>query len=210
DKIGRLVVFTSIEDLIRQDIINLKIELHKLEDDIYFSQNIGKDVSKVWGIVEQAWIQIELAENNLDNKRYDEALQNIQVVSGLIKQAKIILETPTEMDDADWKDSIWIFVLKVLIVLAVFAYISVWWIRKKDKYKLKASLKRYMKRSLSKEEIETRKKDFENDKERIQRVLNLLETESKEGIINNESYKELKQLNESKIRGIDKKLKKLK
>ncbi|NOQ37847.1 hypothetical protein GQ472_03070 [archaeon] len=210
DKIGRLVVFTSIEDLIRQDIINLKIELHKLEDDIYFSQNIGKDVSRVWGVVEQAWIQIELAENNLDNKKYDEALQNIQVVSGLIKQAKMILETPSEADDTDWKDSIWIFALKVLIMLAVFAYISVWWIRKKDKYKLKASLQRYLKKSLSKEEIETRKKDFENDKEKIQRVLKLLETESKEGIINNESYKELKQLNEGKLLGIDKKIKKLK
>ncbi|MCK4808228.1 MAG: hypothetical protein KAS90_01265 [Candidatus Aenigmarchaeota archaeon] len=210
DKIGRLVVFTSIEDLIRQDIINLKIELHKLEDAIYFSQNIGKDVSRVWGILEQAWIQIEFAEDNLDNKKYDEALQNIQVVSGLIKQAKMILETPSEVDAADWKDSIWIFALKVLVVLAIFAYVSVWWIRKKDKYKLKASLKRYMKKSLSKEEIETRKKEFEKDKERIQRVLKLLETESKEGIINNESYKELKQLNESKILNIDKKIKKLK
>ncbi len=210
DKIGRLVVFTSIEDLIRQDIINLKIELHKLEDDIYFSQNIGKDVSKVWGILEQAWIQIEFAEDNLDNKKYDEALQNIQVVSGLIKRAKMILETSYEAEDVSWMDSIWILALKVLIVLAVLAYISVWWIRKKDKYKLKASLKRYMKRSLSKEEIETRKKVFENDKEKIQRVLTLLETETKEGIINNESYKELKHLNENKILDINKKIKRLK
>ncbi|MCK5594169.1 MAG: hypothetical protein KAI18_02905, partial [Candidatus Aenigmarchaeota archaeon] len=208
-KMGRLIVFTSIEELIRQDIVNLKIELNKIEEDIYFSQSIGKDVAKIWNVVDQAWSELVLAEENVDEKLFDDALQNIQVVSGLVKRAKMLLETSSKIEDLGDEESIWITALKALVVMGAIALISVWWIRKKDKFKLKKSLKKFKKKTLSKEEIEIRQKDFTHDKTKIQRVLKLLESEFKDGTINKDAYDELKNINDKKLSTIDKKIKRL-
>ncbi|NOQ55829.1 MAG: hypothetical protein GQ477_03400 [Nanohaloarchaea archaeon] len=209
DKMGRLIVFTSIEELIRQDIINLKIEINKLEGDLYFARNIGKDVSAIWTVIDQAWIQLVLAEENVDDKLYDDALQNIQVVSGLVKRAKMLLEAASDITVLGDDKSVWVTALKALVVMGAFAAISMWWIKKKDKFKLKKSLTKFKKKTLSKDEIEIRKKDLLYDKTKIQRVLKLLESESKDGIMNKSAYDELKKLNEKKIATIDKKIKKL-
>ncbi|MCK5300132.1 MAG: hypothetical protein KAJ54_03185, partial [Candidatus Aenigmarchaeota archaeon] len=205
EKMGRLNVFTSIEDLIRQEIFNLKIELHKLEEDIYFSESIGKDVAHVWDVFNQAWVQLILAEENLDNKLYDDSLQNIQVVSGLIKQAKMLLKV-SPIKEIEEKKNIWIFALKALVVMGTITAIGMWWIKNKNKFRLKKSLSKYKKKVLSKDEIEIRKKDLSHNKTKVQRVLNLLESELKEGIINKDAYDELKKINEKKLSIIDGKL----
>ena len=205
EKMGRLNVFTSIEDLIRQEIFNLKIELHKLEEDIYFSESIGKDVAHVWDVFNQAWVQLILAEENLDNKLYDDSLQNIQVVSGLIKQAKMLLKV-SPIKEIEEKKNIWIFALKALVVMGTITAIGMWWIKNKNKFRLKKSLSKYKKKVLSKDEIEIRKKDLAHNKTKVQRVLNLLESELKEGIINKDAYDELKKINEKKLSIIDGKL----
>ncbi|MBW6461423.1 MAG: hypothetical protein K0B07_00015 [DPANN group archaeon] len=207
-KMGRLIVFTSIEELIRHDIVNLKIEISKIEEDIYFSQRIGKEVSHIWNTVDQAWSELVLAEENADAKLFDDALQNIQVVSGLVKRAKMLLETSSKIEDLD-DGNIWITALKVLVVMGLFALVSVWWIRKKDKFKLKKSLNKFKKKTLSKEEIEIRQKELIYDKTKIQRVLKLLERESKDGTINKDAYDELKNINDKKLSAIDKKIKSL-
>ena len=183
--------------------------MNKIEEDIYFSQSIGKDVAKIWNVVDQAWSELVLAEENVDEKLFDDALQNIQVVSGLVKRAKMLLETSSKIEDLGDEESIWITALKALVVMGAIAVISVWWIRKKDKFKLKKSLKKFKKKTLSKEEIEIRQKDFTHDKTKIQRVLKLLESEFKDGTINKDAYDELKNINDKKLSTIDKKIKRL-
>ena len=120
----------------------------------------------------------------------------------------MLLEAAVLVDFGE-KESIWILALKALTVFAIFAGISIWWMRKNDKFKLSKSLHTHKKKALSKEEIEIKKKGLEHEKAKIKRVLKLLETESKEGILNKKSYTELKMLNDKKLVNIEKKIKKL-
>jgi len=209
DKTGRIVIFTSIEDLIKEDIMNLKIELDKLEADARFSERIGKNISSIWDLFDQVKSQLVLAEDNLNKKSFDEALQNIQIVSGLLKRIRTILEYSSKFIDVDDSESIWIMGLKALIVLFIIASISVWWMRNHQKLKLKP-LNYYLKKPLNKLDIDEKKRDFAERKIKTERVLKLLEIEFEEGIIGSNAYDELKKLNEGKLKDFEYKLQKLK
>ena len=208
DKTGTITIFTSIEDLIKKDIIRLKIELDNLEDDVYFSEKIGKDVADILALIEQAKEQLKFAESNLENKLFDDALQDIQIVSGLIKKAKKMIELSGKLTEGTKKDSTWDIGLKALLLLLILVIINVWVV--KHKLKLKNSLKQYViKKPLSKEEIEEKKKEYILHQEKTKRVLKLLETEFQEGVINSKAYKELKLHNENKLKTIERNLRKL-
>lgn len=209
EKVGRLIIFTSIEELVNHELLDLRIELGKLAEDTDFAENIGKDVSKVREIIDQASTQIKSAENNIKNKLFDEALTDIQTASGLIKRGKRLLEAAGgEAVAAQKVESPWIFGLKALLIIILIASVALWSLRSKGKVNL-AFLERYVKKK-EKGSNEERKKELEEDKAKILRITRLLESELKEGVITQNAYSELKKRNDEKVARIDNELKNMK
>ncbi len=210
EAVGRLVIFTSIEELVNRDIMNLKIELGKLQDDTDFSEKLGKDVSPVRDIISQAQTQIRSAEDNVKKKSFDDSLQNTQTASGLIKRGKRLLETAIIEKEAAGKpaENVWVSALKILLIIMLIASIALWTLRSKGKLNTEL-LQKYLKHEKNINANEDRKKELSDERAKIERMVKLLESELKEGIITESAYNELKKRNEEKLARIDKELKKL-
>jgi len=209
EKVGRLIIFTSIEDLIKQELMTLKIDIEKLEEDTDYSERLGKDVSEVRNIISSARAQIKLAEDNVNKKSFDDALLNTQTASGLIKRGKRLLESlGAEVSEGSQKptQSAWLFGLEALLIIVIIAAIALWMVRSRGKFKWN-TIKAYLKRSEKKEDNEERKKELASEKEKIMRMTKLLENELKEGIITQNAYNELRKRNDDKMAKLERELK---
>ncbi|VVB60928.1 NPCBM-associated, NEW3 domain of alpha-galactosidase [uncultured archaeon] len=206
EAVGHLVIFTSIEELINRDITNLKIDLGKLQDDTDFSEKLGKDVSRVRDIISQAQTQIKSAEDNMKKKSFDDALQNTQTTSGLIKRGKLLLETASVPEGTVQPvQRAWISAFEILLIIIFIASAALWTLKSKGKLNV-GFLQKYAK--ADKGASEEKKKELSDEKAKIERMLRLLENELKEGIITESAYNELRKRNEEKLERIDSELKK--
>jgi ElaB/YqjD/DUF883 family membrane-anchored ribosome-binding protein len=199
-----LRVFTSKAELIQYQLQTLEEQVEELERKTTNAENQGRNVTAVKSLLEEARKRIIDAEKYLNSKMYDEASLLVRNIKDILSQAKDELEvalslkaTPTILHMSKrW------FYLLVVCVVAIFV-LAIYIIRKTKPFvKFKESIPALRRVVLGKHVLV----ELEKEKDKIEKMLNLIEAEYRKGIISKESYEELKNRNMEKLDDIKAKL----
>lgn len=214
EKTGILFVFASREELLLYELNKVKEKLSDLENRTDVARKEGKDVSDVITLINETQSQIKQAEDLIKNKDYDNALEKIISASNLIDRAnQLLIKAPKAKPMVLPGIPLSTFLI-ILIILIISTAIILYMIKKKiiDFGKL---FKRPgmpeaegVAEAIKKESSE--KQALLDEKEKISRVLTLLESEMREGIISKEAYDELKKRNIEKLEDIERRLQQIK
>lgn len=214
EKTGILFVFSSREELLLYELNKVKEKLSDLENRTEAAIRDGKDVSNVITLINETQNMIKQAEDLIKKKDYDNALDKIISTSNLIERAnQLLLKAPKTKPMILPGLPLEKFLI-ILIILIISITIIVYMIKKKiiDLSKI------FKKPGMPEAEgiAEAIKKETEekqallDEKEKISKVLLLLDSEFREGIISKEAYEELKKRNMDKLEDIERKLQQMK
>lgn len=210
EKPFKITLFTTKEQLIMWEIDRLKKALDELETDIENAKKAGKDVSEVEPYIDRIEEQIDLAEDYLEDKMYEESLSAIHTGWGHIEKARYYLsiapfiEILIETIFPPWLILLFIILAVVIGVLLLFVK------------RMKGVFDRVfrmqvpgapggVKPSVMVEKIKE-KEQYQKQAANIRRVLGLIEKEFKEGLITESAYNDLKRRNEEKLKKIEERL----
>jgi len=204
-----ILVFTSREELVAYELKKLKTELQKFKDEVEYAKRDGKDVSGLKDIINATEEQINIAEDFFNKKMFDEAISAIYTGWNLINKGRDMLVKAPFIKPVfipvlpEWAVPLIVVMLIIIIILLI------------SFKKLKARFDRFMKHvrypeaksivTLMKKEVES--EALINERERILKLLKLLETERNEGLISETAYQELKKKNEERLKIIESKIK---
>lgn len=206
EKMFKIVVFTSREDLVRWEIDRLEKAVRDFEMDVDEAKSVGKDVSEIEPLIDQIKEKLGEAKDYLNKKMYDDALSAVYVGWNLLERAKYLLSKATFVQPLVTFIPLWLIV--VLIILVSIIIILIFFVKK-----MKGSVEDIFKLHLPRmkpttvlvekmEEKETAGKEIAN----VKRVLNLLEREFKDGLISEKAYENLKKRNEEKLASLEKRM----
>jgi hypothetical protein len=207
EKTMMIRVFTSIDELIAFELRKLTAELDKVRTEVRQAQEVGKDVSQVWPLLDEIEVQIDLAGQALDEKRYDDALAHINTGWNLIRRVRELLAiAPFIRPLIVPVIPTWLFLLILALVITVFILLI--FLRR-----IRAALRRLFAPRVPElvrvKEIVTPKEErrfLEEERERMKRTLKLLEREHEEGIISHAAYTELRRSIEDRLKRTIKRL----
>ncbi|MBD3155575.1 MAG: hypothetical protein GF368_02870 [Candidatus Aenigmarchaeota archaeon] len=199
----KLIVYTSIESLLRKQIDDLRIDLEKLKTEVEVAKRADKDVSEVELFLEEIDVKIRSAEENLASKEYDESVKDIANAKNLIERSRSLLYEKVLVKEKPSKLLYIIPVILVLIILVLIVFFLLY--RRKTKKKPLFPALEKLKGSLKVPKTED--KSLSREKEKIKRMLKLIEKEKNEKIITKSVYEELKNNMEDKLRELNKKSK---
>ena len=199
-----ITVFESLKDLLVQEISDLEEKLQEIIIDTKVAEREGKDVSAVLLLINEIKSQIKLAKDNLAEEKLEESLKNINNARNLIIRARDVL-SKLEVVKVKAVFPLWMILLivvaSVVSVTAVIIYIT---------SRRKPALVRPWIISLEKLLNAIRKKESREDlireKEKLLRMIEVLEKERKREIISAGTYTEMKKNIEKRLAEIEKKL----
>jgi hypothetical protein len=202
----KVIIFESIEELLKEEIRKLKSDLEDIKVDVKLAEKDGKDVSNVLLIVNETENQISGAETDLANNNTESAMDKTQNAINLIKKARDLLNSLEVVKAPAGVFPMWI-IFVIIIVIAAIAVIFVYLWKKKKIEKIRSyiiSLGRLVE-SVKRKEVDVSK--LENERDNINRMLTALEREKNEGMISSTSYEKMKKSLEEKLNEINKKIK---
>jgi len=201
----KMTVYRSVEELLKDQINKLKIELEKLKSEIEVARKSGKDVEDVGLFIEEIEIQLRLGEQNLAASKYDEGLKNVEIARNLIERARSLLYGLLLIRE---KISPLVIIVPVFLILIIIGIILFIILTKKKKKKVLFSGIEKLTETLKVPKIQD--ENLVKEKEKLGRMLDLLEQEKREKIITKSAYKELKKNVQRKLDKVNKKLEKQK
>jgi hypothetical protein len=196
-------IYKTLEELLRSDIKNLKEDLQDLNIDIKIAEREGKDVSIVMDIYNEAKTKLEGAEQDLEDNKTEDALDKVSSVPKLIRRAKELLDS-LEIIGKGFDITLVIIIIVFVFIIAAMISIAILWKQKKLSKirpyiiplgKLVEAVKH---KKISKEEIEA-------EKEKLTRMLKIIEKEKEQGILTGISYERMKKSIEEKLSKLEKK-----
>ncbi|MEM5869904.1 MAG: NEW3 domain-containing protein [Candidatus Aenigmatarchaeota archaeon] len=197
-----ITVFESMKELLEEEIKKLEEEFQELQVDVKVAEREGKDVSAVLLYMEEIKSQIKKAKENLESEKLEEALKNVDNARNLISKARDVLN---KLEVVKVKAIIpWWVLLIILIPIVVF---GIYLASRKKVPTLRPwiiSLERLM--SSAKGGKKENKEMLVVEKEKILRMLEVLEKEKEEGLISSAAYREMKKSLEEKLAKLEKKL----
>jgi len=186
----KLKVFASREDMLLDELKELKAKIVELKSKTADAKLENKNVTEVEKIIKQAEELANYIEDLIKSKDYDLAAKKLYELRLLIDKGFYLLEIAQPIIRFEWEKIVFIVSIIAIIVVAstiVMLYIvSVRKVRKSLAKALESSLKELSK--VKEEKVHVAK----IDEERYRKVLETLEKEYKEGIISKETYEELK------------------
>ncbi|MEM5799855.1 MAG: hypothetical protein QXZ43_04300, partial [Candidatus Aenigmatarchaeota archaeon] len=212
-KSGILFVFSSREELLRYELEKVKKEYEDVMNRTKQAEKDGKDVSSVLLLLDEAKKNIDDAESMLERKDYDNALEKIMAAGNLINRAREMLPKLPKAKPMVLPGLPLSTFLIILIILILVSTILVFMIKKKiidlsKLFKKEKTEAEMVAEALKKESPE--KQALLEEKEKINKVIALLDAEVREGIISKEAYEELKKRNQEKLEEIERKLQNIK
>jgi len=214
EKMTSVIIFGSREELVKYQLKRLREEFENFKDDVNATAKEGKkDLSRVNDIIGEIQHQIDLTGGYLTAKMFDEALDSVTTGWRLLERGKELLRAAppikpvTIIEIPDWL--IFVMLALVIVVLALILMIT------KYKKKLNRMFRREVPQARAAAEMtgtgpsalaeeERVMAGRATEREKIRKVLNLLEKEYKEGLISEKAYSELKKRNESKLKEFEK------
>ncbi len=201
-----IMVFSSIKELLESEIDRLEEELINLKVDVKLAEREGKDISNILTIIETVESYIENAKDDIKNNNLEDAMEKVSSAVTLIKKARDLLDTLEILGPAPLI-SIWVLMILLIIIIIIVFVVVYFWRKKKLKPLIRpyiAQISRLVERSKGKE---VDKGKLEREKEKMARMLKVLENERKEGLITTNAYNKMKKSLEKKLDDIDKKIK---
>lgn len=203
-----LRVFASRAELIYYQILSLKKRLQEIENKMLIAEKEGKDTAKVKGLLDDARDKLMIAERYLNEKLYDDAKEMTEMAREYLDKAEYELQIAKPVERpvlADLIAALRKWLLLILMAVIGSATLILILVIRSRKYEMKVSippevLKRAIIGVVSAQKLR-------EEKEKLNKILAILEEEYREGIISKESYEELKKKTEEKIAEIEKKLK---
>jgi uncharacterized membrane protein len=201
-----ITILRSVAEIILTEIDKLKADLKDLLIDIGVAKNQGKNVNEVLIITDSIEQNIKDAETNFRKNNTDKAFENIKDAKILIEKARDLLsKLAVPEKQIDLFILVWIFGIVggtsgALLVL-------------RKKHALPKQMPSHL-THLAKiiHKIKGAGPDhaaMARDREKLTRMLAVLESEKREGIVSDDAYKEMKKSIESKLSRIEKKLEKI-
>jgi len=198
-----LTIFRSIEDLLLEEILKLEEEYADLVIKTRIAEKEGKDVSVVKSLLEKVENELKSGRINLKEKRYEDAIKNVENAKIMIERIKDLL-SKLEVVSKAFIIPFWLIASSVGIIFAILTltYIKV---KKKEKVRLPViiSVSRLVEFARKKESRETLLKE----REEVIRALKALERSRENKIISEEAYRAMKKSLEEKLARIEKKIK---
>jgi len=198
-----LKIYQSLEELLRSDIKKLREDLQDLNIDIKIAEREGKDVSIVMDIYNEAKTKLDGAEQDLENNNTEDALDKTSSVPKLITRAKELLSS-LKLPEKGFDITLVIIIIVFVFIIAAMISLAILWKQKKlSKIRpyiipLGRLVEAVKHKKVSKEEIET-------EKEKLTRMLKIIEKEKQQGIITGISYERMKKSIEEKLNKLEKK-----
>ncbi|MFH7880735.1 MAG: NEW3 domain-containing protein [Candidatus Aenigmatarchaeota archaeon] len=198
-----ITIFRSIEDLLLEEISKLEEEYADLVIKTRIAEKEGKDVSVVKSLLEKVENELKSGRINLKEKRYEDAIKNVENAKIMIERIKDLL-SKLEVVSKAFVVPFWLIVSSIGIIFAILTltYIKV---KKKEKVRLPViiSVSRLVEFARKKESRETLLKE----REEVIRALKALERSRENKIISEEAYRAMKKSLEEKLARIEKKIK---
>jgi len=203
-----LRVFASRAELIYYQIQTLKQSLKDLINKTLEAEKEGKDVKMVKEMLDIIRENIGLAEKYLDRKMYDEASEMVRLARNQLEKANYELQILQPIAKPFYEVVIedvkrWFALMVFFISAGIFAIVYLM-IKSKKQMEVREELSLSALKNVLTRLMVTQK--LEREKERIEKILSLLEKQYREGLISEESYRELKMKNEELLSQIKKKL----
>jgi hypothetical protein len=190
-----------MKELLTQEISKVEEELQELIIDTKVAEREGKDVSAVLLLIDGIKTQVKLAKENLESEKLEEALKNINTARDLIVRARDVL---SKLEVLRVKAMIpWWIILLILIPLIVF---SLYLVSRRKPAMVRPwviTLEKLVNAAKRKKES---REDLIREKEKLLRMLEVLEKERREGIITASAYREMKNNLEKRLAEVEKKI----
>jgi len=204
-KAVKIIIFESLEELIKNEIRRLKRDLADLKVDTRIAEREGKFVSNILLVINETENQIYGAEIDLENNDTESAMDKVQNAIDLIKKARDLLDS-LKVLEAPQIIPIWIiFIFIFVIVVIVFILVYLWKKKKLEKIRSYIISLGKLVEIVKRKEVDTEK--LEREKDKINRMLKVLERERNQEIISVSTYEKMKKSLEEKLEKIEKKLK---
>jgi hypothetical protein len=204
-----ITVYQTILELLKEELRNVKMDLETLKVDVKIAEREGKDVSNVLIIVNESENQIRAAEVDMDAGELESASDRLQNAIVLLKKARNLLDSlQSEQVEAPFP----IFNLLIALIVIVVIIIALAYLWKKKKLERirpyiipLGKLVENVKRKEAPAASNTDK--LLAEREKISRMLMVLEREKSSGMISQGSYDKMKSSLEEKLKEVERKIK---
>ncbi len=197
-------VVETLSDLIYGEIADLKNQYRDLLIDIGVAKSQGKPVENVLFIADEILQNINKAEINANLNNTQTALNHIKDAKILIEKAKEILST---LESTLRAEPLSILVIILILLIPLTVIIILFYLNRKKKMP-----KQIQQTLIHLKQIADRikphkpsKVSMTKEKEKLSRMLSVLDKERKESIISETAYKEMKRTIQRKLDNISKK-----
>ena len=201
-KDATLHVVGSLQDLILSDIAQLKEDLKNLLINIGVAKSQGKNVDAVLLLADEAQQYINKAEINYNLNNTQDSLDNIRDARNVLDRANDMLRNLQTIVNAGVDYTIFLIVAAipaVLIVVMIF-------LKKKNKMpKQLGNITNFI-GIIEKMRAPKDTSGLSKEKEKLTRMITVIDRERGENIISEDAYKEMKKSVEDKLQKINKKL----
>ena len=198
-----LHVVGSLQDLILTDIAQLKQDLKDLLIAIGVAKNQGKSVDDVLLLADEVQQYINKAEINYNLNNTQDALDNIRDARVVLEKARDMLSKLQVVVSAaaDYTFLLIVIVVPVIIIVVIFV------LKKKNKMpKNIQNIGNFVGIIDKMRAGKTDTNSFSKDREKLTRMIVILDREKSENIISDAAYKEMKNSIENKLQKINKKM----
>ena len=199
-------VFRSFEDLLREEIRKIRSELHDLEVDTKVAEIEKKDTTNVELLIDEIKVQLGFAEDYIEEGDLEQASSNIANAKNLLEKAKDALDRLEVIKVKGFILPLWAIIL-ILVGTAVGVFVVLYFRRKKVEKILRPWIVPFGKLADAVKIKKAPAEDMAKEKEKIERMLKVLEKERKEEIISVGAYREMKKSLEKKLERVKKKIK---
>jgi hypothetical protein len=201
-----LRVFASEAERIYYQLQFLKAKLTELENRTAQSEKEGKDTQSVKALLRNTEDKITLAESYIGERKYEDASDMLIMAKGYLEKAEQELQVapPVQHPLSSFISTTQILIGLVSVAFIVVA-IAILSAVKKGKHEMKIRLPPSILKKAVVGQLTGQR--LEKEKDKIEKMLSILEKQHRQGIISKESYEELKTKNEQRLAEIDRKLK---
>ncbi|MFH1107432.1 MAG: NEW3 domain-containing protein [Candidatus Micrarchaeota archaeon] len=199
-----LVIFESRAALVEYELQRTEERLRKLAKDAKEADAVGKDVTQVLALIEEATSYKNLARDQLRREQLDDALSSLKMASVSIAKATTLL-AQAKFRGQPYAGIPWYYLAVIVFVAAAAGFLLYFLYRKRRHKKDQPSLAAPAPppKPLDQKDVN----DLQAEKEKILRVMRLLEDELHQGVISQNAYRELRKRNERQLESIQKRLK---
>jgi uncharacterized membrane protein len=197
-----LRIFTSKKDLINFELVRLRAKLEELRLRAENAREAGFDTADIDELLDDAENDIKLAEGYLREELYDAALNSVYNAWRLLDEAEDKLDRLLAGIAIPW----WVFLILVFALVIAGLILLYRKISENLRILLRGRLSeaRQVAGTIKGVGLETER--LREEKVKTARMLTLLESQFKQGIISREAYESLKKRSEERIAELEKKI----